>query len=195
MAFNIIILVKGLFLSVGILLHCRIYVLLHRRKNGAIIDKLFKSNTIISGFCHPVVLVYYISSHLLYPMSDYIGKVGCLSTVHFLDAFVRFYNFCFPASIALVRYLFVVQHLWVRQTGMPKIVNYTIAFSVIIPIIMTLSVQFPYSENLHFAFNRCIGRFETYFNPLHPGIITDFCIKIYFKVCTKYQNNYIKYYY
>ena len=159
-----------LFLIIGVLLHCRIFMLLWRRKNAAIIDKLFKSNTIISGICHSIVLAYYISSNLIFPMSDYIGKTGCLLTIHFLDVFVRFYNFCFPASIALVRYLFVVQHLWVRQTGMPKIVYFTIGFSVIIPTLMTFSVQFPHSDNIHFPYNRCIGRFETYFSPLHPGI-------------------------
>ena len=83
----------GLFLCLGILINLRIFAILSRRKNVAIIDKLLMSNTIISIVCHPIVLAYYIASNILFPMSDYIGTVGCLISVHFLDVFVRFYNF------------------------------------------------------------------------------------------------------
>ena len=166
------ILAAGIFLSIGVLIHYRIFTLLSRHNNGAIIDKLFKANTAVSAICHPIVLAYYIFSHLLFPMSDYIGTAGCLFSVHFLDPFVRFYNFGFPVVIALVRYLFVVRHSWVNKIGMKKVITLAIAFSILVPIMMTLSVQFPISETLHFPYHRCIGRFETYFNPLHPGTNT-----------------------
>jgi len=74
--------------------------------------------------------------------------------IHFLDIFMRFYNFCFPVAIATVRYLFVVQNLWVRAKGMTKIVNAVIILSIIIPILMMLSVQLPISAQVHFAYNR-----------------------------------------
>ena len=115
------------------------------------------------------MLLYYILSNILFPMSNYVGTPGCLFSIHFLDPFIRFYDFCFPVSIAMFRYLFVVKHSWVKKIGMTKVVAIAIAFSIIIPVFMALSVQFPISEYLHFPFNRCIGRFETYFNPQHPG--------------------------
>jgi hypothetical protein len=143
-----------IFLLVGVLLNGRIFKLLYRRKNGVIIDRLFMSNTIISGLGHSIVLLYYSSTYLVYPMSDFIGTFGCLMIIHFLDVFMRFYNFCFPVAIATVRYLFVVQNLWVRAKGMTKIVNAVITLSIIIPILMMLSVQLPISDQIHFAYNR-----------------------------------------
>jgi hypothetical protein len=159
-------------ICLGFLISGRIYVILSKRKTEAAIDKLFLSNTVLGLICHPLILVYYIGSHLLFPMSDYIGTVGCLLNAQLLDVFVRFYHFCFPASVALLRYLFVVKHLWVKSVGMKTVVNYIIALTLILPLIMTISVQFPISEFIHGPFQFCIGRFETYFNPTHPDPFT-----------------------
>jgi hypothetical protein len=156
----------------GIAINGRIFIILSRRKKAAAIDKLLMSNTVFNLACHPLVLLYYIISNLIFPMSMYIGAVGCSLSVHFLDVFVRFHNFCFPASIALLRYLFVVRHNCVKSLGVKNVVNCIILATFVIPFLMTLFVQFPVSESLHMPFHRCMGRFETYFKPMHPDPIT-----------------------
>ena len=161
-----------LILFAGLLINSRIYKILLRRKNTAAIDKIFMTSTISSLLFQPLILAYYVASYFVYPMSNYIGTIGCLATVHLLDVYVRFYNFCYPVSIALVRYLFVVKHIWVKSKGMHSVVNSTIALSFIIPIIMVITVQFPIFDSVHGPYNRCIGRFETYFNPLDLDTIT-----------------------
>jgi hypothetical protein len=143
-----------IFLVIGVLLNGRIFNLLSKHKNGVIIDRLFVSNNILSGLGHSIILSYYASTHMMYPMSDYIGINGCFVIVQILDVFIRFYNFCFPVAIATLRYLFVVQNLWVRSKGMTTIVNIVIGFSIIFPIVMTVSVQLPVSDHVHFAYNR-----------------------------------------
>jgi len=143
-----------IFLLIGIIINGRFFTLLSRHKNGVIIDKLFMSNTILSGIGHSVVLTNYACSHLFYPMSDFIGNIGCLTLVHFLDVFIRFYNFCFPVAIASVRYIFVVHNVWVRTQGMERVVNVIIYLSISVPIFMALSVQYPVSDQIHFAYNR-----------------------------------------
>jgi len=188
-----IVTLASLILVSGILIHIRIYTILSRRTIYAAIDKLILSNTILSLICHPLVLIYYISSNLLFPMSDYIGTAGCLISVHFMDVFVRFYNFCFPASIAMLRYLFIVQHSWVKSNGVKPIVNAVIACTMLIPLVMSISVQFPISDSLHAPYSRCTGRFETYFNPTHPdpispginldeSVLTILCLKFGFVI-------------
>ena len=136
------------------------------------VTQLFMSNTMLSLIFHPCVLIYYIASNLLFPMSNYIGSFGCLVNSHFLDVFVRFYNFCFPASIAFLRYLFVLEYYWVKSVGLRRVVNCVIVMTVIVPFVMAATVQFPISETLHGPYSRCMGRFETYFNPMHPDPIT-----------------------
>ena len=102
---------------VGLLVNFRIYNILAKRRKAAAMDKLLKSNNIISLFTHPLILVYYIASNTVAPVSDYIGVTGCLLTVHLLDAFTRFYNFTFPVAVALLRYLFVVEHMKIKARG------------------------------------------------------------------------------
>jgi hypothetical protein len=55
---------------------------------------------------------------------------------------------------------------------MQNVVNLIIGLTIAVPIIMTLTVQFPISETTHGPFQRCIGRFETFFRPLDPDPIT-----------------------
>ena len=105
---------------VGLLVNFRIYNILAKRRKAAAMDKLLKSNNIISLFTHPLILVYYIASNTVAPVSDYIGVTGCLLTVHLLDAFTRFYNFTFPVAVALLRYLFVVEHMKIKARGNAK---------------------------------------------------------------------------
>ena len=142
------------FLIVGVMLNARILTLLTERNSGRAIDKLMVSNTVISIITHSVVLAYYIASHILFPMSDYIGIVGCLVSALFLDTFIRFYNFCFPVAMALLRYLFIVKNAWVRAEGMTTVTNAIISCSIMIPVLMTLSVQLPVSDQLHLAYSR-----------------------------------------
>jgi len=105
-------------LIVGIMINLRIFNILANRSRAAAMDKLLKSNNIISLSIHPLILTYYIASNLVAPLSDYIGTIGCLLSVHIIDVFARFYNFSFPVSVALLRYLFVVEHIWVKAKGM-----------------------------------------------------------------------------
>ena len=113
----ILIVVRLVILVVGLLVNIRIYKILAKRSKAAAMDKLLKSNNIISLFTHPLILVYYIASNTVAPVSDYIGVTGCLLTVHLLDAFTRFYNFTFPVAVALLRYLFVVEHMKIKARG------------------------------------------------------------------------------
>ena len=116
----ILIVVRLVILVVGLLVNIRIYKILAKRSKAAAMDKLLKSNNIISLFTHPLILVYYIATNTVAPVSDYIGVTGCLLTVHLLDAFTRFYNFTFPMAVALLRYLFVVEHMKIKARGNAK---------------------------------------------------------------------------
>jgi len=149
-----IITMSTIFLLAGVLFNARILILFAGRKNGKIIDKLMISNSIVSTIGHSVVLGYCIASNAVYPMSEYIGSIGCLVSAHFMDTFIRFYNFCFPVAMAFLRYLFVVKNMWVLNKGMDTVANAVMFFSVMIPLFMTFSVQLPLSEKLHLAFNR-----------------------------------------
>ena len=145
---------SAIFLLIGILLNCRIFTMLSSRKNGVIIDKLMVSNTVVSTIGHSLVLAYYIASNIVFPMSNYIGVIGCQISAHFMDAFIRFYNFCFPVAVASLRYLFVVQNSWVRSHGMSKVAYAVILCSIIVPVGMSMSVLFPVSDHIHYGFNR-----------------------------------------
>ena len=159
----------------GLLIQNRSYLLLARRKSdnsSVLIEKLFLSNCCVCLICYPPVLIYFMVNALVFPMSDYIGTVGCLIVMHLLDVFVRFYNLFFPVTVALLRYLFAVQHQWVKRFGMKNAVNRIIFLSIVGPLLMNLSLQFPISDFIHGPFNHCIGRFEVYFNPTHPDPLT-----------------------
>ena len=56
--------------------------------------------------------------------------------------------------------------------GMKTVVNSIIALTIIVPLMMTLSVQYPIFDWVHGPYNRCIGRFDTVFSPLDPDPIT-----------------------
>ena len=66
----------------------------------------------------------------------------------------------------------VVQHDWVSSIGMKKVVNIVIVTSIIVPVFMDLSFQFPITDFAHGPYNHCIGRFEVYFNPTHKDPFT-----------------------
>ena len=102
----------------GLLINSKIYKILAKRSNAAAMDQLLKFNNIISLALHPIILGYYIAFQAVSPVSDYIGIVGCVISVHFIDAFTRFYSFTFPIAVALLRYLFVVEHTMVKVRGM-----------------------------------------------------------------------------
>jgi len=114
---TILTVVCSVIMIVGLLVNVRIYNILMKRSKAAAMDRLLKINNIISLVSHPLILSYYIASNLVSPVSDYIGVTGCLLTVHLLDAFMRFYHFTFPVAVALLRYLFVVEHMKIKATG------------------------------------------------------------------------------
>ena len=55
---------------------------------------------------------------------------------------------------------------------MKKVVNIVIVTSIMVPIFMDLSFQFPITDFAHGPYNHCIGRFEVYFNPTHKDPFT-----------------------
>jgi hypothetical protein len=53
-------------------------------------------------------------------MSDYIGFYGCIFLVQFLDVFIRLLSVLLPLAVALLRYLLIVKHTWVRSVGITR---------------------------------------------------------------------------
>ena len=160
---------------VGLFIQVRIFLMLQRQKRDGtviVIDKLFKVHNMLNIFCYPAFLIYLVTSYHLFPMVDYIGVVGCLFFSHFLYIFIVLYCLIFPLTIAILRYLFVVQTSRTKKFGIQKIVNIIASLSILIPILMTLSLQFPFSDYIHGPYSFCLGRFEVFFNPTHPDSIT-----------------------
>ena len=75
--------------------------------------------------------------------------------------------------ITVLRYLYVVHSMKVKQFGMSRVVKIVVIISILLPAAVTISVQYPVSDFIHGPFNLCIGRFEVYFNPYHPDTITE----------------------
>jgi hypothetical protein len=171
-------------LLVGMLIQARIYVMLNKQKNEgtvAVIDKLFKTHNIINIFCQPTFIVYLMFSFHLFPMIDYVGITGCVFFSHFLQVFFSIYSLLFPLTIAVVRYLFVIQSSWTNRYGINKLINIIVILSLVVPFFMTISLQYPVSDYIHGPFNYCKGRFEVFFNPMHsdpftPGIVLTFSV-------------------
>ena len=76
---------------------------------------------------------------MLFPMVDYIGVVGCIINAHLVDVYVRFYHFCFPASVAFLRYLYVVKSSWINSIGARVVSNFILLTSFLLPLFMTLA--------------------------------------------------------
>ena len=145
---------------------------LRKSDKSAAIDSLFLANNTISIMSHPPLMLYFIANQFLFPMSNYIGIVGCVFLMHFLDVYIRVCSLYFPLTVALLRYLLVVQHKWVKSVGLHQVVLGSIVFSLVIPLFMTAAVQYPIADFIHGPFNHCIGRFEVYFNPTHSDPFT-----------------------
>ena len=169
----ILAIVASLILIIGVLVQARISTMLKRRsENFAAIDMLFLANNTINFISHPPLLLYFIANFFLFPMSDYIGLIGCTFLMHFLDVYIRVYSLYFPLSIALLRYIFVVHHGWAKSMGIKQVAYNSIIISLLIPLFMTITVQFPIADFIHGPFNHCIGRFEVYFDPKHSDPLT-----------------------
>jgi hypothetical protein len=65
--------------------------------------------------------------------------------------------------ITLIRYLFVVHSSKVKSFGMARVVRFVIILSLLLPVLMTISFQYPVSDFVHGPVNYCLGRFEVYF--------------------------------
>ena len=160
---------------VGLFIQSRIYIMLQKQKRNGIvivIDKLFKVHNILNIFCYPTFIIYLVASYHLFPMVDYIGTAGCLFFSHFLQIFTTLYCLIFPLTIAILRYLFVVHAPRIKKFGIQKLVNIIVSLSILVPIFMTLSLQYPVSDYIHGPYSYCQGRFEVFFNPIHPDPIT-----------------------
>jgi hypothetical protein len=105
-------------------------------------------------------------------MVDIIGKFGCGLNLLFLDYFIRLHSLFQPLSIAVMRFIFVVQNKWLKTFGVNKVINTIIVFSILLPGMITFSVQFPVFDFSQGPFNYCLGRFEIYFNPKHSDPFT-----------------------
>jgi hypothetical protein len=179
---SILTIIAFCILSVGILLQARIYVILSKQKNEgtvAAIDKLFKVHNIVNMFCQPTFTVYLMFSFHFFPMVDYVGITGCAFLSHFLQVFFSIYCLIFPLTIAVVRYLFVVQSGWTKRYGMSELINTIVFLSLAVPLFMTISLQYPVSDYIHGPFNYCKGRFEVFFNPMHSDPITPGTVLIF----------------
>jgi hypothetical protein len=166
----------GAFISTfGLLIQIRIYLMLQKQKKEGtviVIDKLFKVHNLLNIFCYPLFIIYLVASYHLFPMVEYIGIFGCLFFSHFIQIFTTLYCLIFPLTIAILRFLFVVNSSWTKTFGVHKLVNIIVSCSILIPIFMTLSLQYPVSDYIHGPFSFCQGRFEVFFNPTHPDPIT-----------------------
>jgi hypothetical protein len=101
-------------------------------------------------------------------MADYIGETGCFMIALYLAAFISMYTNYLPLEIALVRYLFVVRQNWIKRLGVNRVVNTILILSIILPLFIATSTQYPISDYIHGQYYNCIGRFYAYFNPTHP---------------------------
>jgi hypothetical protein len=89
-----------------IIFQVRLFRILNRRRkegSSTSIDRLFLTNTAINCIFYPVLLIYLTVNLFVFPMSDYIGLIGCLVLPQFVDVFIRIYSFCFPISITVLR--------------------------------------------------------------------------------------------
>ena len=53
-----------------------------------------------------------------------------------------------------------------------RVSKWSYVLSIIIPMIMTISINYPISDFIHGPYHHCAGRFEVYFNPTHPDPFT-----------------------
>ena len=88
------------------------------------------------------------------------------------SVFINMYCLIFPVSIAILRFLFVVKSQWTKSFGIERLVNIIIGLSIFIPLAMTLALQYPVYDYIHYPYNYCMGRFEVLFIPLHQDPVS-----------------------
>ena len=172
---SILLTIAIFILTFGLLIQVKICFLLNKKESegtNVAIDKIYRVNNAMNLICQTPYIIYLIVSFFVYPMSDIIGIYGCLILPHFLQIYTIFYCLLFPMSIALTRYIFVLQSQWVNKFGIIKLINVIICTLIIAPAFLTLSIQYPIYDYIHGPFNYCRGRFEVFFNPTHPDAIT-----------------------
>ena len=121
---------------------------------------------------YPPILIFQLFRRFIFPMADYLGETGCFLIALYLAAFISMYTNYLPLEIALVRYLFVVRQNWIKRLGVNRVVNTILILSIILPLFIATSTQYPISDYIHGQYYNCIGRFDAYFNPTHPDPIT-----------------------
>jgi hypothetical protein len=60
-----------------------------REGSGTSINILFMANTLVNSFFYPLLLIYLTFNLFIFPMSYFIGKIGCVFFAQFLDVFIR----------------------------------------------------------------------------------------------------------
>lgn len=122
----------------------------------------------------------------VFPVSNYIGTVGCGIILLFLDLFLRLQPMTLSVGIAFTRYLLVINPSGLRHQNVQTVTSLILYGSYIITGLMVLLIQLPPSEIGQASFYVCLGRFEVFFDPLHPDsvspgrrVVTDVCQKWY----------------
>jgi hypothetical protein len=162
-------------LYAGLFMNVKFHLILKRKIFGGsstAIDKVYYINNCIFIIGYSPLLVYFIANYHLFPMSDYVGKIGCGYFVLFLDQFIRVYSHILPVTIVVVRYLFVLHSDKMKEIGTEKVVNMLIIFSFVGPALSVALTRYPIFDFMHGPYNHCIGRFEVYFTPKHLDPIT-----------------------
>jgi hypothetical protein len=91
-----------------------------------------------------------------------------------------------PIAVALIRFILVESPIGIDRESVTKMHNIIVYGSYIIPAGMVFFLQFPLNDFNQASYYVCMGRFEVYFNPLHPDPIspglrtgTDICDENY----------------
>ncbi len=159
----------------GLIINLRFNKILKRKVLGGgatAIDKVYFVNNCLFILGFGPLLVYFIANYNLFPMSDYVGEIGCVYFALLLDQFIRIYSHVLPITVVMVRYLFVLHSNLVKVKGTESVVNALILISIITPAFLITITRFPTFDFIHGPYNHCLGRFEVYFNPKHPDPIT-----------------------
>lgn len=169
---TILTVVTTIILITGIMTQLKMFFILIKKQKDSSLGRLLLSSCLIYLICYPPVLLYYIFNQHVYPIYEFIGQFGCILIIHSLDVFVRLYNLFFPLCVVSMRFILIVKNHWAMAVGLKKITILCILASIILPLWMTLAMQFPIRDSIHGPYHHCMGRFEIYYNPFHHDTTT-----------------------
>jgi len=105
----------------------------------------------------------------VFPISNLIGTFGCAFILLILDIFIRLQPLILSVALALTRYSLIIvsKHYYIKRAA-----NIILYGSYILSAFIVIFIQLPPSEYGQASFYVCIGRFEVFFNPLHPDAVS-----------------------